>query len=178
MKMVNRLRAVIFCFVAFALSSSSVAAAPEVNPSEIHKDSSLGAPRVPVPISPYLEEESNSPRHELFEETSENSSRFFQEFLHMLSILGVMIAVLLLASWFLKRLVSTKVQQGNAASMIKIIERRGLTAKTAIYLIEIDEQRIAIAESSNGATLLCHLPSAATAAAPQVPPFEHSAMIE
>lgn len=131
------------------------------------KEHDPSIPSAPIAPPPYFVQE-EEPQNELFKDESGNSSRFFQEFLHMLSILGIMIAVLLLAAWSMKRLVAGRMQQGNTTSSIKILERRGLTAKTAIYLIEIDEQRIAIAESSNGATLLFHMKSSE----PSQPSFE------
>lgn len=164
----------LFCTAALLLSFYGHVTAQE-RPAEaappasalLPKEQEPSIPTAPVAPPPYfaLEEE---PQNELLKDESGNSSRFFQEFLHMLSILGIMIAVLLLAAWFMKRLVAGRVQQGNSSSSIKILERRGLTAKTAIYLIEIDEHRIAISESSNGATLLFHVKSSE----PQQPSFE------
>lgn len=83
--------------------------------------------------------------------------RFYQEFLHMLTVLGLILLVLLGVTWFLKRMLNVRVQQINATSPIKVIEKRALTPKTAIYVLEIYDKRIAIAESHNGVTSLGEL---------------------
>lgn len=79
---------------------------------------------------------------------------FYQEFFKMLSMLGLIIMLLLLASWFLKRLLSSRTEQINNTSMIKIVERRMLSAKSAVYVVDVMGKKIALAESQNGITCL------------------------
>lgn len=111
-------------------------------------------PPKPVPQSSPLPPWAAEP-----ERTQEPPSpdRFYNEFFHMLLVLGLILAVLLGVTWFLKRMLNMRFEQGNATSSIKIIERRVLTPKTAIYVIEIFEKRFAIAESHNGITSLGEL---------------------
>lgn len=89
----------------------------------------------------------------------ENTSRFYQEFLHMLAVLGAMVFVLITAAWLLKKFVNNRTAQTNSINTIKILERRNISTKTAIYLIEIEGKRVALSESSNGAKLLFHYTS-------------------
>ncbi|KIC73963.1 hypothetical protein DB42_BN00260 [Neochlamydia sp. EPS4] len=81
-------------------------------------------------------------------------ARFFHELINMLTTLGLIVAVVLIASWMIKRLLRGKIHQLNATSLIKVIEYRSLTPKTAVYLLEIKGKGIIIAESVNGVTHL------------------------
>lgn len=83
-----------------------------------------------------------------------NGGTFIPELMNMLFMLGLLVLLILLASWYLKRVVNTRIQQANDTSEIKIEERRALTAKTSIYLLRIKDKHVLIAESSNGITLL------------------------
>lgn len=79
---------------------------------------------------------------------------FLNEFINMLTTLGVIVAVILIATWFLKKMVHTKIQQLNTTSVIKIVERRTLTPKTSLYLLDIKGVGFIVAESINGVTSL------------------------
>lgn len=85
---------------------------------------------------------------------SPSPDRFYYEFLHMMLILGFILALLLVVTWVLKRMLNVRVQQINASSPIKIIEKRALTAKTSIFVVEIFDKTFALAESHNGVTHL------------------------
>lgn len=85
--------------------------------------------------------------------------RLYEEFFKMISMLGLIIVLLLLGSWFLKRLLSSRNEQINSTSLIKIIERRSVSAKSAIYVIDILGKKVALAESHNGVTYLGDIPS-------------------
>ncbi len=93
------------------------------------------------------------------EENPKEETSFTMQLLHMLATLGLLISLVLLASWFLKKMMQTRVKQVNQSSAIKILEQRPLTHKTVISLIEIHGKEIAIAESTNGVTLLYQLAS-------------------
>jgi len=82
---------------------------------------------------------------------------FLSEFVRMLSILGMMIGALLLVAWVLKRIMHTRIQQMNATSTIHIIERRALAPKSALYLLEVEGQRMVVAESPAGIQHLTNL---------------------
>lgn len=80
--------------------------------------------------------------------------RFFSEFINMLTTLGILVAIILIATWFLKKMVHGRMQQLNTTSEIKIIEKRLLTPKTSLYLVDIKGKGFILAESMNGVTSL------------------------
>jgi len=92
------------------------------------------------------------------EETTKQNDRFLVELINMLATLGLIIALILLVAWFLKRMVNTRLEQVNVTSLVKIVERRSLSAKTALYLLEFENKNILLAESANGVTLLGNFP--------------------
>lgn len=83
-----------------------------------------------------------------------DSDKFMSEFMNMLATLALIIVFIFIATWFLKRMLNVKVQQMNTTSLIKITERRSLSPKTVLYLLEIRDKEIAVAETSQGLTLL------------------------
>lgn len=95
---------------------------------------------------------------EIEKNNQQQDTHFMREFFNMLFILGAMVAVLMLLTWFMKRMVSGRLTQLNVASPVKILERRALSNKTTIYIIEIAGKVVALAESHNGVTLLTEVP--------------------
>lgn len=86
-----------------------------------------------------------------------STGELYLEFFKMIFMLGVIIAFLLLIMWFIKRMLSSRIEQLNTTSVIKILERRPITPKTALYIVEAFDKRLMIAESHNGVTLLSDL---------------------
>lgn len=103
------------------------------------------------PIGP---DEPIFPMDELIKGPLKQNDRFFTEFLNMLATLGFIIALILIVAWFLKRLVNTRMEQANVSSSIKVLEKRVLSPKSVVYLLEIEGTGILIAESANGITRL------------------------
>lgn len=91
----------------------------------------------------------NAPTGEGQAETS-----FAVQFMHMMTTVGLLIAVVLVSTWVLKRMMQTRVEKVNLTSSIKILEQRAVTTKTVVSLIEIRGKEFAIAESGTGVTLL------------------------
>lgn len=75
---------------------------------------------------------------------------FFYSFMKMLVVLGIMVGVLLAISWYMKRLVGSRVVKGNEDSLIKLIDQRSLSGRTVIYLLEIEGKSLVVGESANG----------------------------
>lgn len=98
-------------------------------------------------------------------EEPQGEDHFFVEFMKMLANLGLLVALVLLGTWFLRRMVSKQINVVNSTSAIKITEKRVLTSKTTIYLLEIKGKEIAIAESHGGVTKLSEI-------GPEAPPKE------
>lgn len=94
------------------------------------------------------------PLEDLVETPDKSNDRFYVEFLNMLATLGLVIAIILIAAWFLRRILNTRLEQINTTSTIKVIEKRALSPKSAVYLLEIYDKVIAIAETQNGITQL------------------------
>jgi len=98
------------------------------------------------------------PPEELIGEPNPETNRFLTEFVSMLATLGMIIALILIVAWFLKRLVNTRMEQANSTSGIKVLEKRPISQKTIIYLIDVQGQGVIIAESHNGVTRLSDFP--------------------
>lgn len=86
--------------------------------------------------------------------TENDGSPFLKEFLNMLWTLGLLLGGLFLVAYLLRRLLNARQDQANVTSAIKIMERRALSNKTSLYLIEVGEKAIVLSEGSNGVTLL------------------------
>lgn len=105
------------------------------------KSALFSADPVPDPfVDPFSIQETPPPVYE-------DSNKFLAEFFYMLVMLGLLLGVVLLASWFLKRMVNTRYDQLNTTSSIKVLERRALSPKTSLYLISCDEEEYLIVES-------------------------------
>lgn len=60
----------------------------------------------------------------------------------------VALALLLFATyWFLRKFIQQRNQKGGVHAAIHILEKKMISPKTALYLIEVDKKRILIAES-------------------------------
>lgn len=94
------------------------------------------------------------PLEDLVETPDKHNDRFYTEFLNMLATLGLVIAIILIAAWALRRLLNTRLEQINTTSIIKIVERRALSPKSAVYLLEIYDKIVVIAETHAGITQL------------------------
>lgn len=101
-------------------------------------------------------EVSSEPPYFPLDEPIEDSSnsRFYQEFTQMLFTLGLLIAALIGASFFMKKFMTNRVQYANEASKIKVVEQRALTPKLSLHLIEYNGNEYLVAESMQGAPLL------------------------
>ncbi len=68
-------------------------------------------------------------------------------FIKMLFTLIGLIALIIITFWLFKRLIRTKVHQANSNKIIQVLEKRSISPKTMLYLIEVEGERIVIAES-------------------------------
>ncbi len=80
----------------------------------------------------------------------EPTDKFTGELVNMLITLGFLVAGILALSWVLKRMLNAKVQQENVSSDIKVLERRSLSPKSAVYLIEVSGRQFVVGESAAG----------------------------
>jgi flagellar biogenesis protein FliO len=68
-------------------------------------------------------------------------------FLKMFLVLIALIVGIFFTVWILKKLSQGRWAQGNQNRSIKIIEKRPLSPKTMLYIIDVDGQQSVIAES-------------------------------
>jgi flagellar protein FliO/FliZ len=61
-----------------------------------------------------------------------------------------LIALIILFSstvWFLRRIIRQRLEKGSGEQLIQILEKKMISPKTLLYVIEMDGQRILLAES-------------------------------
>ena len=92
---------------------------------------------------------------EQFEQQEEVEGRdFTSEFSNMLLTLGLIVLVMLLATWLFKKAMHSRIQQINVTSLIKVLETRTLSTKLSVHLIEVCNRGIVFAESATGVAKL------------------------
>jgi len=64
----------------------------------------------------------------------------------MVTLLGL-IALIVISVWMLRRIAHGRMKQMNYGREIKVIERRPLSAKSVLYLIEVGGKKVVVAES-------------------------------
>lgn len=68
-------------------------------------------------------------------------------FVKMFLTLIALIALLAISYWFLRRLVQNRLQRGVGQQQIQVIEKKMISAKTMLYLVEVEGKKILFAES-------------------------------
>ena len=96
------------------------------------------APALP-PAAPIFE---SSP-----EESPPEPISYQAAFVKMILTLVALIFLIFLSVWMLRRIARGRLKQHNYGRGIKILERRPLSAKSLLYLIEVNGKKIVIAES-------------------------------
>lgn len=80
-------------------------------------------------------------------ETQYQEPQFQKVFLKMIVYLVLFIILSFATIWSLKRMGRSKLALANSNKAIKILEKRMLSPKSAIYLIELDGKKILVSES-------------------------------
>lgn len=120
---------------------------------------SLQDPESPSPEAPSHENPpppplSDNPFYYLdAEKPAENVSdtnHLSSEVMKLVGSVVLFTVILLLLNWMLKRINSNRLEQLNATSEIRVLEKRVLSHKAFIYLLEIRGKTVAIAESPGG----------------------------
>jgi flagellar biogenesis protein FliO len=88
--------------------------------------------------------------------------------LRVVGALVVVVALFLIGVWFFKNWQRLTLRQG-AAPKLSVLEVRPLGQRQAIYVVGYEQQRLLLATSSTGVTLLSHLPAADEAPPEQAP---------
>ena len=68
-------------------------------------------------------------------------------FIKMLLTFAVLILLLFGTYWFIRKLIRIRLEKGVGSASIQIIEKRMISAKTVLYLIEVENKRVLLAES-------------------------------
>ncbi|HSX11691.1 MAG TPA: flagellar biosynthetic protein FliO [Chlamydiales bacterium] len=70
----------------------------------------------------------------------------------------VLVALLFISYWFLRRLIQNRLQKGGGEQAIQILEKRMISPKTMLYIIEVENKKILVAESQLEVKRLGELP--------------------
>jgi flagellar biogenesis protein FliO len=65
----------------------------------------------------------------------------------MFLTLIALIALFAVTFWFLRRIIQNKMKKGCGADSIRIIEKRMISPKSMLYLVEVDGKKVLLAES-------------------------------
>jgi flagellar protein FliO/FliZ len=68
-------------------------------------------------------------------------------FVKMFLTLLVLIALFGVTIWFVKRLIRAKLERGAGTQMIEILEKKMISPKTMLYVVEVEGKKILLAES-------------------------------
>lgn len=79
---------------------------------------------------------------------------YWSELVNMLLTLGIVIGIILFSVWMLKRMSRAKWKQFGNLQHIRVIERRALSPKTSLYLVEILGKGIVVGDSPSGLSLV------------------------
>lgn len=76
-----------------------------------------------------------------------DQSRFMGEFFYMLLMLAILISLVYFLAWFMRRMSNVRIDQYNESSSMKILERRQVSQRTTFYLMDIEGEKIVMAET-------------------------------
>lgn len=76
-----------------------------------------------------------------------DQSKFLGEFFYMLLMLAVLITLVYFLAWFMRRMTTIRIDQYNEGSSMKIVERRQVSQRTTLYLMEVEGKKIVMAET-------------------------------
>ncbi|MBS0626483.1 MAG: flagellar biosynthetic protein FliO [Verrucomicrobia bacterium] len=67
--------------------------------------------------------------------------------IHMLLTIVAIIVLLFASIWYIRRLIQNRLQKGVGEQAIQILEKRMISPKTMLYLVEVEGKKTLIAES-------------------------------
>ena len=83
---------------------------------------------------------------------------YWQQFFRMMFILGLILGVVLLIAWILKSYLNKRIKHVNTQNRIKVLERRNLSQKSMLFLVEVEGKKMVVSDSqSGGVQFLMHL---------------------
>lgn len=87
---------------------------------------------------------------ELLEETIPSTPPAYDysaAFLKMVIMLAITVAFLILTVYILKKIIKSRSHLANQNHAIKILEKRALSPKSTIYLLEVENEKVLVSES-------------------------------
>ncbi len=79
-----------------------------------------------------------------------NPPEFHALFIKTMLLVGALLALTFFALWVLKRVGGGRFEASHKDSLISVIERKALTPKVSLWVVEIESEKFLIAESHNG----------------------------
>jgi len=146
-----------FLLLSWLLSWTSVLSFP-LNHGPLYGDTASvlpsnpqGEPPIAMPLLPWQmgEKEGGSQ-----ESPSQEEYSLGKELSQPLLTLGLLLAIALILSWAIRRRALLTVSHHKTRGSIELLERRALSPKSILYLIEIGETQILIGESPTGISIL------------------------
>lgn len=83
---------------------------------------------------------------------------FMHEFLQMIFTLIIVLALAIFTLMMLKKLMRSRANVINENSAIRVLEKRNLSSKASLYLVDILGKGVVISETSQGIDLITELP--------------------
>lgn len=68
-------------------------------------------------------------------------------FIKMMLTFGALIFLLFGTYWFIKRLIRFRLEKGVGNGSIYVVEKKMISPKTILYLVEVDNKKVLLAES-------------------------------
>lgn len=93
-------------------------------------------------------EKENAPRE------AQEEARYGELWSKTLLLLIVMLLILFVGTWYMKRFTGFKVKDSGTSSRIQLLEKRVISPKAVVYLLSIDGHKIALSETSSGIQVL------------------------
>lgn len=79
--------------------------------------------------------------------TSATSADLGATFLKMMLTFGILILLLFGTYWMIRRLIRMRLEKGVGTASIQVVEKRMISPKTMLYLVEVEGKKVLIAES-------------------------------
>ena len=88
------------------------------------------------------------------EKEHEQDAKFGQVFVKMIVMLSITLLLFVVGAYLTKRYLHSPALRGQKTGVIQVIEKRSLSNKSAIYLVEIEGDKVIVAEFPNGGSML------------------------
>ncbi len=87
-------------------------------------------------------------------EAKPEEAHFQELFLRTILLLGLLVGFLFASSWILRKMQFGKFMQSNKGAEIQLLEKKVLSNKTCVWLIEVRDIQMAVGESQQGLEIL------------------------